>query len=68
MSKSQSTVSMLTALASRLWWIIAKALGEKAHHHNRVADQVALVRLLILGSYMITNTLICAGVLRHWND
>lgn len=53
---------------SRLWWITAKALGDKAHYHNRVADQVALVRLLILGSYMITNTLICAGVLRHWND
>ena len=68
MSKSQSTEHPLASLSSRLWRIIAKALGEKAHHHNRVADQVAFVRLLILGSYMITNTLICAGVLRHWND
>jgi hypothetical protein len=28
---------------------------------------VALVRLTILLSYLITNTFIVAGVLRHWN-
>lgn len=53
---------------SYLWWLCAKALGDKAHYHSRVADQVALIRLFILSLYMITNTFICAGVLRHWND
>jgi hypothetical protein len=52
----------------RYWWrILAKAVGEKAHQHSRVADQVAMVRLFILGGYMITNVFICAGVIRHWN-
>ena len=52
----------------RYWWrILAQAVGEKAHQHSRVADQVAMVRLLILGGYMITNVFICAGVIRHWN-
>jgi hypothetical protein len=51
------------------WWrIIAKALGEKAHYHNRIADQVAMVRFSILLAYMITNVFICAGVIRHWNN
>ena len=53
---------------SRLWWLTVRALGDKAHHHDRVADQVATIRLLILSSYMLTNFFICAGVLRHWND
>jgi len=40
----------------RYWWrIVAKALGEKAHQHNRIADQVALVRFCILLAYMTTN-------------
>ena len=49
------------------WRILAKALGEKAHSDPRIADRVALVRLAILGSYLLTNAMICAGVLRHWN-
>jgi hypothetical protein len=55
-------------MKQHLWRVLAKALGSKAHNHNRIADQVAAVRLFILSTYMITNTLICAGVLRHWND
>ena len=49
------------------WRILALALGEKAHPDPRIADRVALVRLAILGSYLITNTFIVAGVIRHWN-
>ena len=53
----------------RHWWrVLALAVGEKAHQHNRIADQVALVRLSILTAYMTTNLFICAGVIRHWND
>ena len=49
------------------WRILAKALGEKAHPDPRIADRVALVRLIILLSYLTTNTFIVAGVIRHWN-
>jgi len=49
------------------WRILALALGEKAHPDPRIADRVALVRLAILGSYLGTNAMICAGVVRHWN-
>jgi hypothetical protein len=54
---------------SRRWWrILAKALGEKAHSDDRLADQVAAIRVAILLGYMVTNAFICAGVVRHWND
>ena len=53
----------------RHWWrVVAKALGEKAHQHDRIADQVAMVRFFILMAYMTTNIFICSGVIRHWND
>ena len=54
------------ALISR-WRILALALGEKAHPDPRIADRVAMVRLAILLSYLGTNAMICAGVIRHWN-
>ena len=49
------------------WRILAKALGEKAHPDPRIADRVALVRLIILLSYLSTNAFIVAGVIRQWN-
>ena len=49
------------------WRILAKALGEKAHPDPRIADRIALVRLTILFSCLLTNTFIVAGVIRHWN-
>jgi hypothetical protein len=49
------------------WRILALALGEKAHPDPRIADRVALVRLIILLSYLSTNAFIVAGVIRHWN-
>jgi hypothetical protein len=45
------------------WW--AKALGEKAGDTSQ-ADKVALIRTLIILSYIITNCFIIAGVIRHW--
>ena len=47
---------------------MAKALGEKAHSDDHLADQVAAIRVAILAAYMTTNAFICAGVIRHWND
>ena len=46
---------------------VAKALGEKSGNTN-VADKVAVVRTIIVLTYIITNIVIVAGVIRHWND
>ena len=50
----------------RFWYIWSKALGEKSHSKDNIADQIAIVRTLILLSYIITNLFIIAGVIRHW--
>lgn len=51
-----------------MWRLWAKALGEKAHKKDHVADQVAIIRTLIFTTYLITNIAIVCGVVRHWND
>ena len=51
-----------------IWRVWAKAIGEKAHKTDHVADKVAMVRTFIFLTYLITNVFIVAGVLRHWND
>lgn len=51
-----------------MWRLWAKALGEKAHKKDCVADKVAIVRTIIFATYLITNMFIVAGVIRHWND
>jgi hypothetical protein len=51
-----------------VWRLWAKALGEKAHKKDHVADQVAIIRTIIFITYLITNCFIVAGVIRHWND
>ena len=48
------------------WW--AKALGEKACKNDRESDRIAVIRTVIFTTYLITNTFIIAGVIRHWND
>lgn len=49
-----------------MWRIWAKALGEKASNDDKEADRVAIIRTLIIVSYVITNIFIIAGVIRHW--
>ena len=51
-----------------MWKIWCKALGQKEGKNNREADAVAVIRTLILCGYMITNSFIVAGVVRHWNS
>ena len=51
---------------AKLWRLWAKALGEKTGATDQEADRVALVRTLIVLSYIITNLFIIAGVIRHW--
>lgn len=55
-------------LFKRFWYLWSKALGEKPHSDNITADQVAVIRTLIVLCYMITNFFIIAGVIRHWNS
>lgn len=52
----------------RIWRIWAKALGEKAGNSDEESDRIACVRTIIVLIYIITNFVIVAGVLRHWND
>ena len=48
------------------WRLWAKALGEKSGKDNNEADQIALIRTIIVLPYLITNGFIIAGVIRHW--
>jgi hypothetical protein len=48
------------------WW--SKALGEKASKCDKESDKIAIIRTFIFLTYLITNTFIVAGVVRHWND
>jgi hypothetical protein len=50
----------------KFWRIWAKALGEKAGATRQEADKVALLRTIIVLSYIVTNCFIVAGVVRHW--
>lgn len=63
----QNTVlTQLSTKAKRLWRLWAKALGEKSGATDREADSVALVRTVIVLTYIVTNLFIIAGVIRHW--
>jgi len=50
-----------------MWKIWAKALGEKNGKTDRESDMIAMVRTAIVLCYIITNIVIVAGVIRHWN-
>ena len=54
--------------SSKLWRLWCKALGEKYGRNDREADTIACIRTLIFVSYLVTNTFIISGVIRHWND
>jgi hypothetical protein len=49
-----------------MWRIWSKALGKKDGVSDKEADKVAILRSLIVLSYIITNIFIIAGVIRHW--
>ena len=59
-------LTRLSTKAKQLWRIWAKALGEKSGATDREADSVALVRTIIVLTYIITNLFIIIGVIRHW--
>ena len=49
-----------------LWRLWSKALGEKSGSTDCEADKVAVVRTIIVISYIVTNLFIIASVIRHW--
>jgi len=49
-----------------IWRLWAKALGEKSGKTNSESDRIALIRSVIVLTYLITNLFIVAGVIRHW--
>jgi hypothetical protein len=49
-----------------MWRLWAKSLGEKASNDDSEADKIAIIRTIIIASYIITNMFIIAGVIRHW--
>jgi len=55
-------------IISNIWRLWAKALGQKASDNDREADLVAIIRTVIALVYIITNIVIVAGVIRHWNQ
>ena len=49
-----------------MWRLWAKALGSKASACDKESDKIAIIRTCIVFSYIITNLVIVAGVIRHW--
>jgi hypothetical protein len=57
---------MRVNILSKVWRIWAKALGEKSGNTDQEADLIAVVRTVIIITYLATNAFIIAGVIRHW--
>ncbi len=55
-------------MIKRWWRLWCKAVGEKATPCDKESDIVATIRTFILLVYLVTNIVIVAGVLRHWDD
>lgn len=51
-----------------VWRLWCYALGEKQGKSNKEADIIAIIRTVILSTYLITNVAIVANAVRHWND
>jgi hypothetical protein len=55
--------------AYKLWHLWSDALGSKADvNNNEHSDLVAMIRTFMFVSIFVTNMVIVAGVIRHWND
>jgi hypothetical protein len=59
-------VAQIKDMYYNMWRTWAKALGEKGSDNNIEADRIAVVRTIIVLSYIFTNCFIVAGVIRHW--
>ena len=50
----------------KLWRLWAKSLGEKSGKTDSEADNIALIRTVIVLVNFVTCFFICANVIRHW--
>ena len=51
-----------------MWHLWSKALGQKATEYNKEANKIAIIRTVVIVTYILTNAIIAAGVIKHWND
>ena len=55
-------------MLKKIWQIWADTIGVKADENDdHYSDMVAILRTIITLMYIITNIIIVAGVIRHWN-
>ena len=50
-----------------VWRLWCYALGEKQGKTNKEADIIAIIRTVILTTYLITNVAIVSNAVRQWN-
>lgn len=50
------------------WRLWALALGEKISDKDHEADIGAIIRSVLVITALVTNFIIVAGVIRHWNS
>ena len=51
----------------KVWHLWCDALGQKANLIDKQhSDKVAIIRTIMFFTYLITNIVIVAGVIRHW--
>ena len=48
-----------------MWIVWAKSLGQKEGRSDKEADQVAIIRTLVMTQILITNFFIIAGNVKH---
>ena len=48
-----------------MWRVWAKSLGQKEGRSDKEADQVAIIRTLVMTQILITNFFIIAGNVKH---
>jgi hypothetical protein len=50
----------------KIWRVWAKALGEKSGTTDKESDMIAIIRTIIILTYILTNLFIVTGIVRHW--
>ena len=56
-------------ILGRMWRVWKYALGSFNDDKTKKYDDViCIIRSGILLTYVVTNCVICAGVIRHWNE
>ena len=65
-NKCEKTAQKEKNSFNTFWRLWAKALGEKSGRTDSESDLIAVIRSVIILTYLVTNCFIVAGVIRHW--